>query len=154
MNLPLIFISFGIVKGKLFQHLHNDGTFITTYGAPWGNDVVYGAIFAIEEFDFYIRLLDAYHQCSISTLNTNHKMDLHHRHVKSVVPIEFDSLDSLERLMYTEKPAIEAFVYIGNTDHSNIQRRLRSTISYRIIDGVDENFIKLYREVNHGEEHV
>lgn len=152
LRIPMTFISFGIIEGKMYRHFRNRGTFIVKDEGNWGNRVVYGGIFAISEFNFYISLLDAYHQCSMSTFRFNHNKDVHHRSIEEVTPIHFNSIDELERLQYRENSPINAHVYLGNKNHPKIKQRFNKKTSYRIIDGVDEHFIELYREVKNGQE--
>lgn len=150
LSLPLHFIRFAHVEGKLFKHFVNQGTFLVEQGRQWGNKVVYGAVFALEDFDFHIRLLDSYHQCSLSNLKFNHVKDVHHRDVRNVTFIDFDSIDELERLMYNEVHTEPCYVYLGNKNHPKINQRLNTTKDYRILDGVDPSFVRQYREVTNG----
>lgn len=114
----------------------------------WGNDVVYGALFICKDFDFYNRIFDAYHVCSLSTLARNHINDIHHRVEVDVKPIYFDSINELASLQYREGEPIKATTYMGNTNHNKISQRLNKTVSYRIIDGIDaKNFKQLFWEV-------
>ena len=132
----------------MYKHFRNDGTFtLQNVGKAWGNDVVYGGIFALSDYDFYIRLLDSYHQCSLALLGVNHEKDVHHRHRVLATPIAFDSIDELERLKYREREPLTVNMYQGNLNHPKIKQRLDKTVNYRIVDGVDKHFIELIREV-------
>lgn len=146
LSMPLEFITYAFVEGKLYKHYNNDGTFILQHGKAWGNDVVYGAIFALKDASFYIRLLDSYHQCSLSVLMRNHSRDIHHRTEQMATPISFDSLDDFVSLKYRERSQVEVHVYTGNPNHPKINQRLNKTVSYRISSGVDKHFTKLFRE--------
>lgn len=149
LNLPVTFITYGFVEGKMYKHYRNDGTFhLPRAGKAWGNGVVYGAVFALAHYDFYIRLLDSYHQCSLSALRANHSKDVHHRLITDVTPISFSSVDELERLKYTEREPIRAHVYTGNPNHPKIHNRLShpGKPRYRLVDGVDKRLIKQIRE--------
>jgi hypothetical protein len=146
LNIPMEFITFAFIEGKMYRHFRNQGTFILPNHIDWGNNVVYGAIYAISEFDFYIRLLDSYHQCSYSVLGRNHKRDVHHRTETHATPISFDTFDDFTRLKYRERDEVEVQVYQGNPNHPKITQRLHKSNSYRIQSGVDENIIKLFRE--------
>lgn len=148
MHLPMTFICYAITNGKMYQHFRNDGTFVVNYGKSWGNSVVYGAIFDVGDYDFYIRILDGYHQCSKSLLGHNHSKDVHHRIDTKASPIYFDSLLELEALKYMERQPIDVQMYTGNLNHPKIKQRLDKTISYRIVDGIDNNFANLFREEN------
>jgi len=151
LNLPLEFISYGFVEAKLYKHFMNNGTFILSYGKQWGNSVVYGAIFSLSDADFYIRLLDSYHQCSMSVLGRNHSRDVHHRISNTATPINFATIDDLERLKYRERSDIDVQFYTGNINHPKINQRLNKTVSYRILNGVDRHFTKLFQEeTNYG----
>lgn len=147
LNIPLTFVAFGITEGRMYKHFHSENTFIIPINSMkrWGNNVVYGGLFLCKDFDFYSRLLDAYHMCSMSTLHRNHTCDIHHRVNISVTPIRFNTLDELSRLKYKEGEPIEVQTYMGNIKHPRITQRLRKTVSYRIIDGIDaDNFKKLF----------
>lgn len=147
LRVPLVFVSVAHVRAKLYRHFRNQGTFALCGGAEWGNRVVYGAIYAIEEFDFHIRQLDSYHQCSRSLLGENSSYDLHHRYVARVTAITFNTTDELERLQYQEKTTLDVYAYFGNRDHPRIKQRLTKSNNYRIMDGIDDNLGKLIREV-------
>ena len=157
MHLPLHFICFGIVEGKMYKYFNNKNNFIiaTDYiNQPikrWGNSVVYGGVFLCEDINFYIRILDAYHLCSLSTLLKNHDKDIFHRIKTQITPIHFKTLDELSRLKYTENnEKIEAQMYVANTNHPKINKRINDKKnSYRIIDGIDtKNFKQLFWEVS------
>ena len=149
LNLPLEFISFAFIEGKMFTHQRYQGTFVVPSNKRWGNTVVYGAIFLLRDYYFYIRTLDAYFACSKSALRKNHNNDLHHRHSISATPISFRTLDQFSRLQYTENEVINVQSYFGNTKHSKIKQRIQARISYRIVDGLDKtNFTKLFMEVS------
>ena len=155
MHLPLDFICFGITNGKMYTHFGNKSVFILPYnhGGRWGNIKIYGAVFAVRDFGFYIDLLDAYHASSKSTLRRNHKFDIHHRYTVDVTPIKFSSIDDLSRLKYRENENIlKAEAYFGNPNHPRIKQRYENKDrSRRVIDGIDgNNFIKLYRRVKDG----
>lgn len=151
MRIPLEFISFGFMKGRLYTHFnHNARTFASNQAnkKKWGNDVVYGGIFVLRDFDFYIRQLDAYHICSLSTLRKNHLHDLHHRVNCDVTPITFSDAEEFCSLRYQEKEPLEICTYLGNPNHPKINQRLHGARPYRIVDGVDApHFTQLIREV-------
>lgn len=150
MRLPLEFIAFGITEGRMYKHFRNQSNFVIPVDAlkRWGNDVVYGGLFLCKDFDFYSRILDAYHVCSVSTLMKNHDMDIHHRIEVNVTPIFFDTIEELATLKYREGESIKAQTYMGNLKHPKISQRLDKTVSYRIIDGIDaENFKKLWEVI-------
>lgn len=145
LGLPLQFISYGFIEGKLYRHYRNDGTFILQdSGKEWGNSVVYGAIFALPDFDFYIRLLDSYHQCSQSALARNHSRDVHHRHITQATPIAFSTFEDFTHLKYRERSPFDVHVYLGNKTHPKITQRLTKTHSYRLVSGVDERILLDY----------
>jgi len=155
LRIPLTFICFGIIKGKMYTHYRNSkSTFvITNVEKPYGNEVVYGGLFLCKDFDYYSRILDAYHVCSMSTLFYNHIKDIHHRENVEVTTIKFNSLIDLAKLKYEEITQVEAETYVGNLNHPNISKRILCTNhTYRIADGIDvNNFKELYREVINGE---
>lgn len=148
-KIPLEFISFAKTEGSMYWHNRNVDTFVLTERRRYANNYVYGAIFLITHFEFYIRQIDSYQACSLSALHVNHNRDLHHRVVRDVVPISFDTVDEFERVLYRERESIKCHMYVGNLKHPKIAKRLASQKrSYRIIDGVDkEPFKQLIREV-------
>lgn len=156
LKIPATFVCFGYVEGMLFKHYsHNQSTFlILESGYRWGNTVVYGALYHIDDYHFYVRQLDGYMRCSLSSINSNHRLDLHHRVKAIVTPIRFNSLDELDLLLYTEDDEqFEVDVYIGNPKHPNVKTKLNRQHSYkesfRVSNGVDAlSFIKLYEERN------
>lgn len=155
LRIPLQFVSYAYVKGKMYKHFRNQSCFAIPLGVnkSWGNTCVYGGLFLLRDWDFYIHILDAYHTCSLSTLLTNHRRDIHHRSKVLATPISFKDLNSLGRLMYHEITELECSMYFGNTNHAKIRQRLETNDSYRIIDGVDKrHFKQLYQEVSHGKE--
>lgn len=151
LNLPLEFVAFGITQGRMYHHFRNKGVFILPPDVkrPHGNRVVYGSIYILHDFDYYIRILDAYHMCSLSSLHRNHDFDTHHRVISDITPIHFDTLDELERLLYRESELVKAHTYFGNLKHPKIKQRLKSKKhSNRIYDGVcKQSFLEQYWEV-------
>lgn len=114
------------------------------------NYVVYGALFLCKDFDFYSRILDAYHLCSLSTLLRNHQCDELHRVEAQITPIYFNTLDELQRLMYREsEDSILAQTYTANIKNPKIKHRMKTNFnSHRITSGIDAvNFKKLFWEV-------
>lgn len=152
LNLPLEFIAFGITEGKMYKHFRNTGTFImpVNNSKRWGNSVVYGGIFFCPDVDFYLRILDAYHLCSLSTLGKNHIRDLHHRIISHIIPIYFNTLEELSKLQYKEGDKLPTHTYVGNVKHPKIAKRMyKPFVSYRIKDGIDvKHFKNLYKELN------
>lgn len=150
-KIPLEFVSFAYTEGRMYTHYQRVDTFICKEHTTrrHGNSIVYGGLYLLKDFDFYIRLLDAYQVCSLSTLFKNHDNDLHFRKVVSVTPIHFTSQEQFERLLYKEEESVPAYAYFGNPTHPKIKQRIVTTNfhSYRISDGVDKtNFLKLLRE--------
>ncbi len=152
MKLPLEFIAFGITEGKMYKHFRNQSTFVAPVDIRGknGNIVVYGGLFHCSDVNFYLRIFDAYHVCSLNTLHKNHINDLHHRIITNITPIYFNTLDELARLKYREGETLPAHTYIGNIKHPNIKRRIFTVpfTSYRIKDGIVARCFKsLYEEV-------
>lgn len=150
MNLPLEFISFAITDGKFYPHFKNNGWFYIPLGRDtnWGNSKVYGAIYLVRDYFFYIGILDAYHACSKSNLTYNHIRDIHHRVDTLVTPITFNSLSELSSLKYKEKTDLTVVSYIGNIKHPKINRRFSTSENYRKVNGIyEEGFKNLFREV-------
>lgn len=139
------------MDARLYRHARGNGTFIAPLNVKkkWGNDVVYGGIFLLRDFDYYIRTLDAYHICSLSTLLKNHSRDLHHRLLTSITPITFSTVNDFCSLQYEEHSPIKSHVYWGNPTHPKINQRLHSQARpNRITDGVEkEHFNALLKEV-------
>ena len=149
LKIPLHFISFAYIPGKLYTHFRSSDVFAVTSSDFWGNRLVYGGIFTLDDFDFHIRSLDGYHVCSQSTLLRNHKFDLHHRSITSATPIKFQSLDSFSRLKYSEGEIVDVQCYLGNQQNKKIANKLNASNSCRILDGVH---IKPFKEIYKKEE--
>lgn len=150
MNLPLDFICFGITNGKLYKYFGNKDCFISQYhnNKEWSNSVVYGSIFLCNDFDFYSRILDSYHLCSLSTLYRNHSYDVQHRIDMLIRPIFFNTLDELASLKYREsEEGITTQMYIANLKNPKVNRRIHDKNTKRF--SIDtENFKSLFLEVN------
>lgn len=152
MKLPLEFISFGITKGKMYYTYGKKDTFISTTDNIMQNrnTVVYGALFLCKDYDFWARILDGYHLCSLSTLLRNHQYDELHRVNTLVTPIYFKTLEELNLLKYMEADAsFYAQTYVANLNNPKIKQRLDTNINtHRISSGIDAiNFKKLFWEV-------
>ena len=149
MRLPMRFITFAIMRGKMYRQSGGNGIFITDQGRTWGNKVVYGSIYLLDEDDFYIRSLDAYHGCSLHTLRVNHSLDTQHRINTTVTPITFSTLEELSLLLYKERDEIAVQAYVGNLKHNKIKPRTLDNGRHRITDGIYiEPYLKQYQEVS------
>lgn len=153
MKLPLEFISFAFVEEmRMYRHLRTMNTFIVPNDVKrtWGNTVAYGGLFILNDFDYFIRTLDAYHMCSLSTLKRNHLYDVHHRVPVQATPIYFSTIEDFTRHKYTEQEPTTVNAYIGNLTNPNITQRLREIRHRgRVTSGVDvPHFTSLLREVN------
>lgn len=148
LGIPLLFISFALIEGKMYKHFRNDGTFVTNSFKKWGNSVTYGALFLCKDFDFYGAIIDSYHSCSMSSMKRNHIYDVNHRIKVLATPITFNTIDDLAHLKYYEREPIEVDAYLANPKHPKIIKRIGSNKVYRIQDNIDSiNFIQLFREV-------
>jgi hypothetical protein len=150
MGLPLEFVTFAYMEGKMYRHWQNKGTFAASEGKNrWGNTIIYGALYLLRDFHFYIRTLDAYYLCSMSALHKNHVKDYMHRVTTQAIPISFQSVEQFQSLRYTEKEPQTVVAYLGNTKHPKINQRIYApSKKYRIVQGIDvPNFTQLLREV-------
>ena len=155
MRLPLHFVTFAHIEAQMYTNVRNDGVINIIQERTWGNNVTYGAVFLLDDFDYHIRTLDAHHLCSLSSLRRNHVLDTQHRVELHATPISFDTIDDLERLLYEEREPVLVQAYIGNLNHPRIHRRIKSTRSERIIDNImGAQFLELHREVHNGREGV
>ena len=136
----------------MYTHFRKQGVFFVPSGRDkaWGNTKVYGAVFLVKDYFFYISLLDAFHACSKNKLTYNHVRDIHHRVNINVTPIKFNTISDLNRLLYREGIDTTVISYIGNSKHPKIKQRFLSSHNYRKVNGVyEEGFTKLFREVSH-----
>lgn len=145
---PFHFISFAYIYGKLYDYRED---YIAVENnkvkRSYGNNKIYGAIYAIPHFEHYIRILDSKFACSLSMLGKNNEKDLMHRKVVQAIPIDFNTLDDIARMKYENKKSVELFAYMGNTNNYYIKHRIDME-RYREIDGVDKvNFKKQYEGV-------
>lgn len=150
LHVPLEFIGFAFIEGKMYHHTRKKGTFVVQHHKQaWGNDVVYGGLFLVNDFHFHIRALDAYQGCSLSALSRNHVYDLHHRITTHATPIYFNSKEEFSSLRYKEGEPLRVHAYVGNINHPNITKKLRSNhTGARIKEGLDKpNFKALLEEV-------
>lgn len=150
MKIPLEFVCFAYVEGKLYRQYNNRGSFIIHNGKTrvHGNSYVYGALFHVHDTSFYMRLIDSYYACSKSALLRNHALDTHHRIEINATPIRFSSLRELGRLKYTESELVVANCYVGNPDHPKVATRFSNTTSCKITEGIIKPaFAELYKEV-------
>lgn len=155
LRIPATFVCFGYVEGMLFKHYqHNQSSFLLLEsGFNWGNSVVYGALYHINDYNYYIRQLDGYMRCSLSSISSNHKLDLHHRCSTEMTPIQFDTLDELDMLLYTETDEkFNVDVYVANLQHPDIKSKFgKRSYRYtnRLTNGIDaKSFIDLFDERN------
>lgn len=150
LNLPLEFITFAFVNGKMYEYYEDGPTHIALQNdaivKSWGNDKIFGAIFALPYYEANIRTLDGLYACSRQRLGMNNPNDIMHRLDIEATPIHFNSIDELARMLYTRRTPIKVQAYFGNPEHQWISHRVLMQ-RYRVIDGVDHNnFLKLYEE--------
>lgn len=148
LRLPLTFISFAHTSGQLFTTPRRADTFVAKGLRPHGNSVVYGGLYVLEDYHFHIRTIDAMYLCSRSALGQNHSLDTRHRIIDKCTPIQFDTLDELNRLQYKELEEIDVEMYVGNTNHPELTKRIlrKRHYNHRIVNGVHEKyFIEEYR---------
>lgn len=154
LNIPMEFITFAITNGKMYRHYGSNNVFLIPPGRDkeWGNTKVYGAVYLVKDYFFYVDLLDAYHMCSKNKLSYNHSKDTHHRISIDVTPIRFKSIEELNSLKYREGSDVQVISYIGNVKHPKIEKRFLTTKNYRVVNGVyEKGFLKQFREVSEDE---
>ena len=124
MKLPLIFVSYAFVHGKMYSLPRS--TFVVELEdvKTWGNNVVYGAVYLVQDWEYFIDVLDAYHCCSKKRLHKNHKLDLMHRKTITATLINFDSFTSLEVLKYKEVGTVQTDAYFANMEHNRILKSI------------------------------
>ena len=161
LKLPLIFISFAFIKGKMFTYRDSrriGNVFIVNPNditQKRGSDLVYGALFLLDNAEHYLRTLDSMYVCSLARMFKNHDLDLMHRKEVLATPIHFNSLESFQNLLYYEQTPVKCLAYYGNIKNPYIQHRVKGTRgnSNRIIYNVDiDNFTSCYNEVSKGGE--
>lgn len=147
-KLPLTFISFGFINGKLYRIEDNYIALnITSKKHKWNDDKIYGAFFILEDAQYYLRVLDGIMGCSLTALRENHKMDYMHRVKVSVTPIHFDSIIEFAQLLYRENDDIECFTYYANMENKLINYKVNNSHRNREPYGFDrENFINLLKK--------
>lgn len=162
LKLPLIFISFAFVKGKMFTYRDSKkvgSVFIVKPNSitqKHGNDLVYGALFLLDKSEHYLRTLDSMYVCSLARMFKNHDLDFMHRNEILATPIHFKTLESFHNLLYYEQTPVKCFAYYGNVKNSYIKHRVKGTRgnSNRIMHNIDyNNFIACYDEVAKGGEY-
>lgn len=146
LRIPIVFIDYAFVQGKLYN-VKGKPTAIeySQIKRNYGNDRIYGAIFSLDEPHFYIRQLDAFYGCSLSRLNTNHKLDYMHRKLVIGSTIGFDTLEQFAVLKYKPISRLKCWVYFGNPEHQQIATQIKRGRS-RILEGVDVKSFKICYE--------
>lgn len=136
LKLPMTFVCFALLKGSLYRFPHT--ALNVTHKKPFGNSVVYGAVYIVHDAFFHIRTLDAYHLCTKDALGENHKFDHAHRVSGKVSPIMFKNLQELDRLIYVEDAPIDVQYYVANPKHPTTAERVRrrNGANYRIYHGI------------------
>lgn len=144
-KLPLTFLSFGFMKGKVYRIEDNYIAIDSTSKKhKWNDDRVYGAFYILDNSEFYMRVLDGIMGCSLTSLHKNHTMDYMHRKKVPITPIYFDSITEFAQLLYKEKDEIECISYVGNMENRFISYKVNNTHRNRISNGMDEvSFIDL-----------
>lgn len=139
-KLPLDFISFAFIEGKMYRIDKEYITipFLGDKRKKWGQDRVYGAIFALDKSEYYMRVLDGIMGNSKSVLHKNHDLDYNWRYKLKVTPIHFDTITQFSKLLYIEKDPVECIAYLGNMNNILIKSKINNTYRNRIIDGYDE----------------
>lgn len=142
LRLPLHFISFAITDGQMYTTHGKVDSFVAKGLRPHGNSVVYGGLYVLEDYHFHIRTLDAMYLCSKSALGQNHSLDTRHRIIDKCTLISFNTLDELNRLQYKELDTIPVEMYVGNTNHPDLTKRIlrRHPYNHRIVNGVHEKY--------------
>lgn len=150
----MTFVCFALIKGSLYSFPHT--SLNVTHKKPFGNSVVYGAVYILHDDFFHIRTLDAYHLCTKEALGKNHKLDHAHRVQGQAFPIMFKSIEDLDRLIYNEESPIDVQLYIANPNHPTTTKRVKRTpgLTYRIYNGICEQaFIQQLEGIVHEQKH-
>lgn len=144
------FICFAIADGRMYTHEFKTNTFVAQGLRKHGNNKVYGAVYVLQDDYYHIRTLDSHYLCSMSVLHRNHALDLSHRIESEVIPITFDSLQELDRLLYNELEPIKVEMYVANLNHPKIKKRIeqKKSRNYRVVNGLDKNLIEQFRRVH------
>lgn len=158
-KIPMSFISFAYMEGCLFKFCDKIiRTRVRWYSLPldrtfrpmYKRGRVYGAIFSIQDSQYYIDRLDAYHACSLSRMGVNHDKDIAHRVRRMVTPIHFDSLYDFGIRNYTESRVVPLECYMANTLHPTVSHKVfseKNLDKYKHHHGVDiRSFVQAYKE--------
>lgn len=149
LGFPLPFLTFSYIQPyKTYKDNSNETILAINYNEGMrgkNNDKVIGGIYLLDKR--YLRYLDGYYGCSLSTFGVNSKHDRFHRVKIDTKPIEFSSLDNLSRLIYNDKEPIEVFTYLGNIQNKQVYNIIRQP-RYRVNSGLDlANFLNQYKEM-------
>jgi len=148
LKLQLTFVNHTIMFGKMYKS-GKDTFCAKPNNKRQGNCVVYGSLYYVKHFEHYIRIIDTMHDCSLSLLGSNHKLDKQHRVISNITMLDFNSLDDLINLRYAEGATIEAYAYLANTHHQSIFKKISSVNKmYRVQSGVNKAFLKQWEAVN------
>jgi len=143
LKIPLMFVGYAFTKGKMYKHRNSCIITNSTSVKKWGNSVVYGAVYLLQDYSHFIRILDAYHSCSKAMLRKNNAYDFLHREEINVTMIKFNSIDELKHLKYVENDTVQVEAYVCNLENNNAKRIVFNNMnSQRIQSGVNANIIK------------
>lgn len=134
----MTFVALGMVHGSLYRN-RRDTLLIRSGRRDWGNDMVYGALYELDDAGFYLSILDGMHGCSLSRLHIRHNRDLQHRIVGDIITIKTQSAKHFDRLLYYETGKISAYMYIGNLTHPKIKQiSTNTTRMQRLVSGCNQ----------------
>lgn len=140
-------IGIGILHAKMYNQ-RGDTFCAETSNKAFGNSVVYGTLYHIKNFEHFKLALDAYHDCSLSLIGREHVLDLQKRVERDIILINPRDTDSLLNLDYMEKTTVKSHVYLANTTHQTISKKINCTNSvYRVQSGLCQSLITQWEEI-------
>lgn len=147
-KLPLTFISFAFIEGKMYRIENN---YLAVQKKHKWEDRLYGAIFLLDNSEYYLRVLDGIMGCSMTSLGNNHRLDFTHRITIQTIPIFFNTITEFAKLLYVEKNPTKCITYIANLENTLIDKKVNNTYRNHVRYGFDRvNFINLlnkYKEI-------
>lgn len=147
--LPLKFVAFGYIEGYRLYHYRKQVVAMPNHkisARNYGNAKVFGAVYAIQNFNYSAIKLDAYYYCSQARIGQTTLHDMRERLQSDIHLFDLSTVDELLSHHYEPFNTVTGWVYIGNA----LDNRLISHINYgryRIVDGIDKtHYKKLLKE--------
>lgn len=158
--LPIQFISFGVMKGTLYEVVIRRIQFgrkairtLRTFASEKESSTkhLFGGIFLVRDWQMQKQKIFGYYYNNSAYNKKTLPEDLFDFKEVKVNPIKFKSLKDLEKSKYEVGKEIECGVFVGNKNNKRISTNTKTSYYYKKGQVDKENFIKLIKEKTKGE---